>query len=232
MICNGVAGVTDNAGRYNISGVKTVSPIACGASAQIAAQIFSGLSQSIPPVRNGVTQIPAMTIHSVVFDPEFGTNLNQSDDDFDFVAFTEGFTFSLFGENYTGVYVNSNGRLTFNFGDRTYTESFDEFTNQPQIALFFDDLDPARGGDVFYKQLSDRFVVTWDRVAHFSFGGSNTMQLTLFLDGRVTFGYNGVSAQGAFIGISTGNQLGATALDLSVSITARHYLRKICYRWQ
>ncbi|MFW5444026.1 MAG: Ig-like domain-containing protein [Methylococcaceae bacterium] len=216
VICNGVSGVTDVLGNYSISGVTTVSPVVCSASVQIATQIFSGLSQSILPVRDGVTEIPAMTVHSVAFDTEFGTLLHRRDDVTSFITFSEGFSFSLFGENYTGAHVSSNGRLTFNFGDATYTETFGLFTNQPQIALFFDDLHPGRGpGGTFYKQLADRFVVTWDRVPHYSAGGSNTLQLTLFKDGRVTFAYNGVTATGAFVGVSTGQQLGATALDLS-----------------
>ena len=58
-------------------------------------------------------------------------------------------------------------------------------------------------------------MVTWYKVPHYSSGGENTIQMTLYADGRISFGYNGVSAKGAFIGLSTGETLGATALDLS-----------------
>lgn len=177
--------------------------------------MFTGLSTVVTPVRAGMTLLGDIIVRSAFFDPEYGTGLNQSDDDYDYRLFSNGFTFPFFGIDYIGVYINSNGRLTFNFGDRTYTESFSEFTNQPQIAVYFDDLDPRKGGDVYYKQEADRFVVTWDRVPHFRYWGSNTIQVTLYQDGRVTIGYNGLTAEGAFVGLSTGDALGATSLDLS-----------------
>ncbi|HAS8478182.1 TPA: hypothetical protein I7768_14410 [Vibrio vulnificus] len=215
ITCLEAIGVSDVGGAFSIAGVATVSPVTCSVSAEINGITFTGLSARVAPVRSAETNIGTIVIQSAVFDPEYGVNLNQSDDDFDYVNFSEGFSFPLFGNTYTGVYVNSNGRLSFTFGDSTYTESFSVFTGQPNIAAFFDDLHPGRGGAVFYKQMADRFVVTWDRVPHYEYGGSNTLQITLFQDGRINIGYNGLSASGAFIGISNGDSLGATSLDLS-----------------
>lgn len=213
--CVGLIATTNLTGNFVVTLVPTVADFNCTVSANIGGTRFTGLSARVTPVRAGITDVGQIIVRSAFFDPVYGTGLNQSDDDFDFVTFSSGFSFPFFGLNYTGVYINSNGRLTFNFGDTTFTESFDLFTNQPQVAVFFDDLDPRKGGDVYFKQEADRFVVTWDRVPHYSYWGSNTIQVTLYSDGRVTIGYNGLTAEGAFVGLSTGDSLGATSLDLS-----------------
>lgn len=98
--------------------------------------------------------------------PDFGTALSLSDDDFELVGFTGGFTFTFYGINYGSVFVNSNGNLTFNSGDPDFTESFPEFINgnNPRIAPIWDDFNPSTGGAVFVKQLPDRFIVTWNNV--------------------------------------------------------------------
>ena len=216
VTCLGLNATSDIDGNFLVNDIPTTSDFSCAVSALVDEQNYTALTARLSPVRAGFTDFGDVEVQSSFFDTEYGTDLRQSDDDFDFVAFTDGFTFPFFGQVYTGVYVNSNGRLTFNSGDRRYTESFEIFTSQPNIAIFFDDLHPGRSpGAVLYKQLPDRFVVTWDSVQHFRSGGSNTLQMTIFIDGRVSFAYNGLSARGAFIGLSTGESLGATALDLS-----------------
>jgi len=66
-------------------------------------------------------------------------------------------------------------------------------------SAFFDDLYPPSApldGGVFFNQHSDRLVVTWNKLPHYSAGGSNTIQMILFADGRIQFGYRGVTAPG------------------------------------
>ena len=217
VTCLGLQGTSDANGDFRIENVPSIANFNCSAVVDIDGTNHTGLSSVVTPVRAGTTDVGVILVQSAFFDTEYGTNLNQSDDDSDYREFVDGFIFPFFGTEFGGVHIGSNGRLMFETGDTRYTESFEIFTEQPNIAAFFDDLHPGRGGGVFFKQEGDRFVVTWDRVPHFSTGGSNTIQITLFADGRVSIGYNGVTAQGAIIGLSTGEPLGATSLDLSAA---------------
>lgn len=61
-------------------------------------------------------------------------------------------------------------------------------------------------------QLPGRFMVTWNGVPEVFEIGSNTMQATLFSDGRVQFVYRGVTADDAIVGVSPGN--GASPLEV------------------
>lgn len=139
-----------------------------------------------------------------VFETALGNALFQTDDDTDSVGF--GFTFPFFGTAYTDVFVNSNGRLTFNTGDTAFLESFAEFAEQPQIALFFDDLNPSASNtaDVFVNPFPDRLVITYNRIPEFPNDGENTLQVTLFEDGQILFAYKGVTARDAIVGVSPG----------------------------
>jgi hypothetical protein len=69
-----------------------------------------------------------------------GIILDLGDDDTEEVNFPT-FTFPYQGVNWTSVWVNSNGNLTFGTGDTDYSESISEFLNgPPRIAPLWDDL--------------------------------------------------------------------------------------------
>lgn len=57
--------------------------------------------------------------------------------------------------------------------------------------------------DVFVNdQLPGRFVVTWNNLPEYQNVGSNTIQATLFADGRIQFAYMGVTSDDAIVGLS------------------------------
>ena len=142
------------------------------------------------------------------FDGNLGSNLGLSDDDSSEQSL--GFTFPFQGANYTSVFVNSNGNLTFGVGDFDFSESVDEFINgPPRIAPFWDDLNPDSGGGVFFKTLTspNRAVITWSNLPEFfdtGSTGSNTAQVVLFESGGITIRYNGVDLTDAIVGIGPG----------------------------
>jgi len=106
------------------------------------------------------------------------------------------------------VWVGSDGYLTFGQGDYVWYESVYWFNAMPRISPFFDDLIGRNTGAVYVNdQLPGRFVVTWYHMQHYNYGGSNTIQATLFSDGRIQFAYNGISAtfSGTIVGITPGN---------------------------
>jgi hypothetical protein len=138
-------------------------------------------------------------------DPTGGTSISLSDDDYEQITLTGGASVVLYGVSYSSFYVGSNGYLTFNSGDTDTTESLNDHFEQPRISALFDDLNPASGGTVSWKQLSDRVAVTFQNVPEYSVGGSNTFQYELFFDGTIHINYLSVSASDGLAGLSEGN---------------------------
>jgi hypothetical protein len=153
----------------------------------------------------GVTNAGTIAAVPAVFENDFGTLVSRSDDDY--YLFNLPFPFPYYGTTQTQAYVGTNGYITFGSGDWTYTETLPGFSSVPRIAAFFDDLYGRSTGAMYVNaSLPGRFVVTHDRVQHYSWGGSNTIQMTLYADGRILFAYRGVTAlnTGAVIGITPG----------------------------
>lgn len=151
----------------------------------------------------------------------FGERLQLGDDDSQFVAFPQGFTFPFFGRTFEGVFVNSNGNLTFEEGDPSFFPTTDAFVEgPPRIAALWSDLLPVfpqtTPGGVFvaFDEVAGmrRMVVTWDRVPYFFAQNQfQTFQISLHADGTIAFCYFEVSPptlEGlrALIGVGGGRQ--------------------------
>jgi hypothetical protein len=81
-----------------------------------------------------------------------------------------GFTFNLYGNLFTSVYINNNGNLTFSGPLSTFTPSaFPSTVFGAIVAPFFADVDtrPAASGLVYYRITGSRMTVTWDSVGYF-----------------------------------------------------------------
>ncbi|MBI5192337.1 MAG: hypothetical protein HZA08_02715 [Nitrospirae bacterium] len=226
----GLTAVTDINGTFSISGVPTVQGnIIVSASATINGANLIGSSASVQSVPSGTTDVGDVVIVEAYFETQLGSNLIQSDDTYLYVAFPTGFTFPFYGQNYTDVYVSSNGRLTFNYGSSTYSENLQSFYNQPNIASFFDDLD-SRGGvggdgyntGVYVNDaLPGKMVFTWWKNPHYYysnyFNSPNTIQVILYQDGRITIGYKEImSSFGTMVGISPGNDVNSISTDFTL----------------
>ncbi|SFC63468.1 Ig-like domain-containing protein [Massilia yuzhufengensis] len=201
----GRSATTDDAGRFQIVGVPTVlgnlvvqaqyTPPGGGAR--------NGTSAAVAPVPGGETQAGTITVIEVRFETDYGSFWTACDDCA--VQRNLPFSFPFYGENHASAWIGTNGYITFVSGDTTFTENVNAFNNRKRISAFFDDL--IGGGGVFINDsLPDRFIVTYDRTAHFSFGGSNTLQIQLFRDGRIAFAYKGITAlnTGSITGLSPG----------------------------
>jgi hypothetical protein len=150
------------------------------------------------------------------FDNDFGTFISAVDDTY--YQYTLPFAFPYYGVTQTTAYVGTNGYITFGSGDSTYTEDVPQFTSLPRIAAFFDDLYGRQTGrGLFVKSLPDRFVVTYNQTQHYSFGGSNTLQIILFPNGTIQFGYRGITAlqTGSITGITKGPGFNSQQVDYS-----------------
>ncbi|GJM24879.1 MAG: hypothetical protein DHS20C16_12940 [Phycisphaerae bacterium] len=137
-------------------------------------------------------------------DPAGGVPVVLSDTGSVEVSLIGGAQVHLYGVSYNTLYINANGNITFDAPDSDSTETFEDHFDHPRVSLMFDDLDPSEGGLVSYKQLADRFVVTWFDVSEDGVNNSNTFQVELYYDGRIQFAWLGVDANDGIVGLSAG----------------------------
>ena len=128
-----------------------------------------------------------------------GTHLatiSNTDDDSEPATFTN-FTFPFYGQVFSQVFVSSNGLLLFGSGDSSYQNRAlpDSAAPHDIIAPFWDDLNPGKNGDVFFKQETDRFIVEFRDVAKHDDSGILTFQVILLADGRIRFNYQILAGQ-------------------------------------
>jgi len=162
---------------------------------------LSNRSLEFRPVAGGGYDVARI---SPVFDDDAGDAFQLGDEDSRYVQLP--FRFPFYGSDRDGVFVNSNGNLTFLQRDIDPTPTIDEFvTRAPRIAPLWADLDP-RTGNVYLKLSSDRVVVSWVRVPLFMQTTANDFQVVLLRDGTIRFNYRDLAAKAGITGIANGYQ--------------------------
>lgn len=151
------------------------------------------------PVLSDITQLPT--------DPVGGTAVNLEDDGYALVNLSGEKQVFIFGYHYTRFYIGSNGYITFTRGDTTREDFLEFHFNTKRISAFFRDLDPTKGGEVKYKQLEDRVVVTWQNISEFYPKNSNTFQVEMYFDGRIRLAWLEVDIKYGIVGLSQGQGL-------------------------
>ena len=153
-----------------------------------------------------------------------GNQLPPVDDDC-WGPFTLGFDFDFYGVVYDGVYISTNGLLSFTSDSDAHTNQGIPDSAEPNclIAPFWDNLNPVTGGAVYYMvdQVNQRFIVEWDGVNHFYNTNPETFQVILNADGTILFQYLEVSlSSGCTVGIE--NQNGTDGLQISFNSNYLH----------
>ncbi len=138
-------------------------------------------------------------------DPAGGTALTLSDDGSQTISF--GITVKLYGVPYTSARVNANGNITFEANDGTWQETLAQHFALPRVAAVFDDLNPATGGQVSWKQLPDRIAVTWLNVPEYETTNQNTFQIEMFAAGDIRITWLTINAADCIVGLSEGQGL-------------------------
>lgn len=95
------------------------------------------------------------------------------------------FTINFYGTDYSGLYVNNNGNVTFNAAQYTYTPYGlgSSYSGQPIIAPFFGDVDTRGAGSGLTSYGTgtyaghNAFGVTWPSVGYY---GAHTDKLNTF----------------------------------------------------
>jgi VCBS repeat-containing protein len=99
---------------------------------------------------------------------------------------------NFFGHNYTSLYINNNGNITFNAPNGAFTPSaINAGTDNPIIAAFWADVDTRGHGAVYYDldAADGVMTITWDDVGYYSFGTNklDSFQLVLINEGNGNF---------------------------------------------
>ena len=114
------------------------------------------------------------------------------------------FSFPYQGQNWSSVFVNANGNLTFGTGNTDFSESVGELlSGPPRISALWDDLSPQEG-EVFVEADATSWTVRYVNVPQFLAGDSNSFSITLSADGGVTIAYGEVAALDAIAGVTEG----------------------------
>lgn len=145
------------------------------------------------------------------------------------------FTFDFYGNNYSSLYINNNGNISF-------LSQYSEFTANPfpdpsynMIAPFWGDVDTRDStmmgstGSVWYKMTPNALIVVWDHVGYYNIHGDkrNTFQLIIsdgtdplvpignnvsfcyadmeWTTGDASGGFNGYGGVPATVGVNYGN---------------------------
>lgn len=117
-----------------------------------------------------------------------------------------GRTFPLYGSHYSSLYIGSNGYITFEAGDGTSDNTLENHFSQPRISGHFTGLKPDEGGTVYFQQLPNRAVVTFDKVVITKVGVALTVsfQVEMFFDGRIVITWLAVDDPYGLVGLSRG----------------------------
>jgi hypothetical protein len=178
-------------------------------------ELFSGNNdldnRSLTFVPNGSSDFYWACIQPITelpTDPAEGTALVLSNNNYATVNLAAGALVALYGASYNKFYVGSNGYITFNTGDSSASPTLAAHFNRPRISGLFADLYPTTG-QVTWKQLADRAVVTWLNVSENGAGNQNTFQIEMFFDGKVTISYLTMAATSGLSGLSAGGGIPA-----------------------
>ena len=114
-----------------------------------------------------------------------------------------------FGTDYTGIYINTNGLITFDSAETAYTPVGIDGYNSPAIAPFWSDVDINKGGEIYWDldPVAGTFTITWLDVAPYTGTGTNSFQMTMTDTGggnfSVEFIYEDINWTNGYAGNAT-----------------------------
>lgn len=116
----------------------------------------------------------------IPLDGTFTTTLAPNDD-LSTGSITLPFTFNLYGVNYTSLYINNNGNVSFGTPYGTFSSLPFPDSTYVMIAPFWGDVDTRAAGSVHHKVTPTHIIVKWESVGYYSLYTDklNTFQLIL-----------------------------------------------------
>jgi hypothetical protein len=173
------------------------------------ATVLSGASPFVPAVPGGATNVGDVALTTIPAD--LGSRLPALCDsctmDVDLP-----FPITVFGQSHSTMTVGGSGGVTL--GSPSSFAEFDLLSGLQQDAS-----DSASG--VYVNPMPDRVVLTWFRLLSPPKTKQNTVQLTLFADGRIQYGYPNIGGLGfTFVAVRSPNVISSSAGELHGA--ARH----------
>lgn len=165
--------------------------------------------------RNGSSGYDVRRIDAA-FRTTLGNRLTLQDDDT--VAANVPFNFPFYGGVRTAAFVNSDGNITFDEGDKASTERNVArlLTGPPRVSPFLADLDPSVAGRIFVHAAADQYTVTWCSVRGFESTRTATVQATLLPDGTIEMKFGDtLTLPDMVVGLSPGRTGTFTPVNLS-----------------
>ena len=139
-----------------------------------------------------------------------GTLLALADDGSVEIPLTT-FQFPFQGTDWSSVWVNANGNLTFGAGSADSSESVPELlSGPPRIAPLWDDLSPsspstgAPQGMVIVEEKQGQLLVHFASVPEFQTTGTNYFTVELNHKGDIKFDYGATNRSDGIVGVSQG----------------------------
>ena len=115
------------------------------------------------------------------------------------------FAFPFGGQDYSTVYVGSNGFVSFGEGSIEWDPSAaDLLTGPRRIAPYWEDLSPQNAGTITVVDTGADFRVVFDEVVQWNTSNTVTFTLVLRPDGTFRIDYGTVTATGGLAGCSVG----------------------------
>lgn len=119
---------------------------------------------------------------------------------------------NFFGTNYTSLFLNSNGLITFDAAETAYTPVGIAGFTEPAIAPFWSDVDVNKGGEIYWDidPINGQVTFTWLDVAPYqnaATAGTNSFQVVLTSNGNgdfeVEFIYENIDWTNGYTGDAT-----------------------------
>lgn len=154
---------------------------------------------------------------------EYGTNLGIIEDEQNVGPLPLGFTFNYYGEDFTEIYVCSDGWASFTSDITAWNNQRIPGAFEPNnlLAVYWDDLHPRSSGQAyFYTNDSDTCIISWHNFDRYSPEGSDyTFQIILTADGNIHYQY--LSLDGVIDSHSIGIENGDGDIGLEYAYNER-----------
>jgi hypothetical protein len=151
-------------------------------------------------------------------DPYSGTSVELTDDGIADIDIVNSDGIDFYGDNYTNIFINGNGRVTFGFGSSVYNPTYSNHFAIASVAPMFGDLSP-QDGEVYYEEFLDRLVISYINVPEYGTENYNSFQIEFFFNGNIRVTYGDVSIAGDFIcGISKGSGIPSGFVESDMAI--------------
>jgi hypothetical protein len=167
-------------------------------------------------------------------------DLRANDDDSLYGPFDLAFVANYYGHDYDEIFIDANGFATFlrtalfpfynNFERLPNGNPGDDVRTPPRtfMACNFQDIDPSRGGHIYYWCDESMAIITWDDIPHFGIeNGENwTFQMIITADGLIKYQYRLLGSYDNRPDIIIGLQNEDRDLGFTCAYNVRDYLEE------